>query len=263
MQQVVLPAHKRNKTGKGISRQLRAQNSIPGIVYGNAVEPIMIQVGLRGLHRALGSSAGENVLINLEISNGSEVPAKAGIRQPVIIKDLQTDPLSREFIHVDFYRISLDKELTTHVPVVALGIPVGVQDGGILEYSMREIEVRCLPTLIPDKIEVEVTALKIGKTIHISDLQVPQGVTLIAPLDGVVMTVSAPKAVVEEVVAPTEITEPELITKKPTEEELLDTAEGKSRRVDSTLRGSTVTGQKEEKCEPAKSGVVGKKEEKK
>ena len=243
MQQVALQAHKRTKTGKGISRQLRVQNSIPGVVYGSGEEPLSIQVGLRDLHRVLSSSAGENVLINLEINHGSEP-----IRQPVIIKDLQTDPLSREFIHVDFYRISLDRELTTHVPIFALGIPVGVQDGGILEYSIREIEVRCLPTVIPDKLEVDVTALKIGKTIHISDLQVPQGVTLVAAPDGVVMTVVAPKAVVEEVVVPTEVTEPELIAKKLTEEELLDAAEGK---------------QKEEKGEEAKSGVAGKKEEKK
>lgn len=243
MQQVALQAQKRKKIGKGINRQLRLQNYIPGIVYGSTAEPFPIQVGLRELHRILSSSAGENVLINLEIGNENEP-----ILQPVIIKELQTDPISREFIHVDFYRISLDKELTTHVPVVALGIPVGVQEGGILESSMREIKVKCLPTMIPDKIEVDVSPLKIGNTIHISDLTVPEGVTLLDSPEDVVMTVVAPKAVVEEVVvAPTEITEPELITKKLTEEELLDAAEGKKQEEKGGEVKSEATGKKEEK----------------
>jgi large subunit ribosomal protein L25 len=243
MQQITLQALKRNKQGKGISRQLRLQNSIPGIVYGGAVEPLSIQIGLRDLHRILSSSAGENVLINLEIGSNGET-----LKQPVLIKELQKDPISREFTHVDLYRISLDKELTTHVPVTALGIPVGVQDGGILEFSMRDVEVRCLPTMIPDKIEVDVSAMKIGHTIHISDLKALPGVTLMEDPEGVVMTVVAPKAVVEEVVAPTEITEPELITKKLTEEELLDAAEGNV---------------KEQKGTETKAGAAPKKEEKK
>jgi large subunit ribosomal protein L25 len=241
MQQVILQAQKRTKTGKGISRQLRIQKSIPGIVYGGDTEPISVQVGLKELHHILGSSAGGNVLINLEIHNGQDTN-----KQPVIIKDMQSDPLSREFTHVDFYRISLDKALTTHIPVVAIGISVGVQEGGILEFSAREVEVKCLPTLIPDKIEVDITAMKVGNTIHISDLKVPEGVELLEEPDGVVMTVVAPKAIVEEVVAPTtEVTEPELITKKLTEEELLDAAEGKV---------------KEEKGAEAKPGAAPKKE---
>ncbi|MCX7919443.1 MAG: 50S ribosomal protein L25 [bacterium] len=223
MQQVTLYAQKRNKTGKGISRQLRLHQAIPGIVYGAQQEPIPIQVGLKDIHRILSSSAGENVLINLEIDHSDEA-----IKQPVIIKELQKDPLTREYIHVDFYRISLDKELTTQVPIVPVGIPIGVQEGGILECIVREAEVRCLPTLIPDKIEVDVTALKIGHTIHISDLKVPEGVTLTDPPDAVVMTIVAPKAVTEEAPVTQEVIEPELITKKPTEEELLDQAEGKA-----------------------------------
>lgn len=243
MQQVTLQTHKRTKTGKGISRQLRIEKLIPGIVYGGNTEPISIQVGLKDLHRILGSSAGGNVLITLEINNGQEI-----IKQPAIIKELQLDPISREFIHVDFYRISLDKELTTHVPVITVGVSVGVQEGGILEFSTREVEVKCLPTLIPEKIEVDITAMKIGNTIHVSDLKVPEGVMLMEDPEGVVMTVVAPKAIVEEVVTPTEITEPELITKKLTEEELLDAAEGKV---------------KEEKGAEAKPSAAPKKEEKK
>jgi large subunit ribosomal protein L25 len=244
MQQVILQAQKRTKIGKGISRQLRIQKSIPGIIYGGDIEPISIQIGLKELHHILGSSSGGNVLINLEILNDQGVA-----KQPVIIKDLQSDPLSREFTHVDFYRISLDKELTTHIPVVTVGISVGVQEGGILEFSAREVTVKCLPTLIPDKIEVDITAMKVGNTIHISDLKVPEGVQLLEEPDGVVMTVVAPKAIVEEVVAPTtEVTEPELITKKLTEEELLDAAEGKV---------------KEEKGAEAKPGEASKKEGKK
>jgi large subunit ribosomal protein L25 len=243
MQQETLQAQKRIKIGKGISRQLRIQKSIPGIVYGSDTEPISVQVGLKDLHRILGSSAGGNVLINLEIRNGQDTA-----KQPVIIKDLQSDPLSREFIHIDFYRISLDKELTTHVPVITVGASIGVQEGGILEFSTREVEVKCLPTLIPDKIEVDITAMKVGDTIHISGLKVPEGVMLLEDPEGVVMTVVAPKAIVEEVVAPTEIAEPELITKKLTEEELLDAAEGKV---------------KEEKGAETKPGAAPKKEDKK
>jgi large subunit ribosomal protein L25 len=132
------------------------------------------------------------------------------------------------------------------VPVITVGVSIGVQEGGILEFSAREVEVKCLPTSIPDKIEVDISAMKVGDTIHISDLKLPEGVVLMEDPEGVVMTVVAPKAIVEEVVAPTtEITEPELITKKPTEEELLDAAEGKV---------------KEEKGAEAKPGAASKKE---
>lgn len=251
MQQVALQAHKRNRTGKGISRQLRLQNSIPGVVYGGKLESIPVHIGLKDLHQILSSSAGENVLITLEIRNGD-----GSLKQSVIIKDLQKDPISREFVHVDFYRISLDKELNTHVPIVPLGIAVGVQEGGILEFTMREVEVRCLPTLIPDKIEVDVAELKIGKTIHVSDLRVPEGVTILDDPEDVVMSVVAPKAVVEEVV-PTEVTEPELITKKLTEEELLEAAEAKEKEGKEG---------KEAEVKPVsvpKAAAVPKKEEKK
>jgi large subunit ribosomal protein L25 len=214
MQQVSLKAKSREKITKGTNRQLRMAGEIPAVIYGGEAQPVSVSVNDRELHRILSSSAGFNVLITMEIEGG-----KAPRTENVIVKDIQRDPVKANFIHLDFYRISMDKELTTYVPVEIKGSSIGVKAGGILEFNMREIEVECLPTLIPERFVIDVTALEIHDSVHVKDLQVPEGVKILEDAGSVVVGVVPPTK--EEVVAPVaEATaaEPEVIEKGKKEE---------------------------------------------
>lgn len=234
MQQVSLKANKRQKITKGANRQLRMAGSIPAIIYGGDSTPLPVSLNDREIHQILRSSAGLNVLINLEIGDGSSQEV-----QSVIIKDIQRDPLKGSFLHIDFYRISMDKELKTHVRIEAVGVAAGVTVGGILEYVMRDVLVQCLPSLIPDKITVDVTPLKIRDSVHIRDLKVPEGVTLLDDPDKNVISIVPPVA--EEVAATTteEITEPEVIERgKKDEEGAEEGAEGKDTKKAPEAKGA-------------------------
>ncbi len=235
MQQVSLKANKREKITKGANRQLRMVGSVPAVIYGGDGGSQAISLVDRDLHNVLKSSAGLNVLINLEIGDGSSQEV-----QSVIIKDIQKDPLKGSFVHIDFYRISMDKELKTRVRIEALGIAQGVQIGGILEYVMRDVLVQCLPSLIPDKITVDVTPLKIRDSVHIRDLKVPEGVKLLDDPDKNVISIVPPVA--EEVAATTteEITEPEVIERGKKEEEGAEetAAEGKDAKKAPEAKGA-------------------------
>src|SRR3970040_932866 len=182
----------RGKTG---ARRLRKGGQVPAVVYGHRREPVVVSVESKGLRAALHTHAGLNVLIDLDIrSNGT------ADKQLVIVKELQRDIFTHDILHVDFQAISLEETLEAHVPVVLVGTPKGVVDGGVLDQHLREVLVECLPTLIPEHIEVEVGGLTVGHAIHAGELKMPEGVTLLTPPGEVMATVLAPR--VEEVPTP-------------------------------------------------------------
>ena len=217
MQQISMQAQKREQITKGKNRRLRMAGDVPAIIYGPDGECLPISVNYRDLHKNLSSSAGLNILITLDIQGANQ--------QTVIVKNIQREPLVAGYRHVDFYRISMDKELRTFVPVVAVGIPEGVKLGGILEFILREVEVECLPALIPERIEVDAVPLQINASIHIADLKLPEGVKVLGDDKRVVLSVVPPVA--EEVAAVVaEVAEPEVIEKGKKEEEGEAGAEG-------------------------------------
>jgi len=141
---------------------------------------------------------GENMIITLKVALDAK---KKADERPVLIKEIQSHPVSGEILHVDFNEISLTKRLTVKVPIHSKGEPVGVkQDGGTLEHILWEVEVECLPTEIPEKLEVDVAAMKIGDTVHVKDLAVPEGVVIKHEMEAIVLSVVPPHK--EEVVAP-------------------------------------------------------------
>jgi large subunit ribosomal protein L25 len=194
MEFVDLRVERRPGIGKGTARKLRRQGRIPAVFYGEG-EPTPVTVDPQSLLRVLGTAAGENVILNLIIVNGEERLRKA------MVKEVQVDPVSGAILHADLLAISMERPIEVGVPVELVGIARGVkEEGGVVEQILRELEVRCLPGAIPDRIALDISALKIGDVIHVKDLPVPGGVELLTDTDQVVVTVAAP--VVEEVPAP-------------------------------------------------------------
>jgi large subunit ribosomal protein L25 len=216
MPEIVVSAEKRTETGKNVNRRLRVAGRIPGVVYGGKGEPMAVAVSPKEIGAVLRSASGENTLFDLDLG---------GSRRKVILKEYQVEPIKGRLLHADFYEVALDKLLEVKVHVEITGTPVGVKvQGGILDFVTRELEIECLPTDIPDKIALDVSGLELGKHIRVSDLQLPDKVTMLTDPEVVIVHVVAPRA--EEVAAPVEGaeaaapgTEPEVIKKGKTEGE--------------------------------------------
>ncbi len=207
MERVSLEATRRESVGKSTARKLRRAGRVPAVIYGRGQESVPVAVDGKALKTALLTDAGLNVLIDLAIAgDGSRR------QQTVMVKELQRGIFLREITHVDFHTISLEEKLEAHVPLTFIGQAKGIAAGGVLEVILREIVVECLPTQIPEDIEVNINDLAIGDTLHIRDLQIPADIIVVNPPEEAVVTVVALK-VVEEVApaaaAPAEAAGPE------------------------------------------------------
>lgn len=212
MNRLQLKVQKREGFGKGPARRLRVKGLIPGVIYGMGQDPLALTINSKELEDAL-KGGGTNVLFDLEIEGEGTVP--------VMVREYQADVINRDFLHVDFLKVDLNKKVHVDIPIHLVGKAPGVKEGGILEHIRRQIEVICLPTSIPEAIEVDVGELNIGDTIHVHDLKLPEGAELTTTADFTIAAVVAPvEEKVEEVVAEEGAAEPEVIgEKKPDEEE--------------------------------------------
>jgi len=198
MERPVLRAEIREGVGKGAARKLRAKGMIPAIFYGPRSEAIPLVVGSKEFAKTLQTEAGENVLIDLEIQKGGRSD-----RRVVMVKDIQIDPLQMTALHTDFYEVAMNVMVIVEVPIHLVGKPEGTKMGGILEQIRRTIQIQCLPGDIPKSIDVDVSPLKIGDSIHVQDIQVEK-VKILAETNYTIATVVPPtveEKVVEEVVA--------------------------------------------------------------
>lgn len=190
----VLSAEPRDGVGKGVNRKLRVAGRIPGVVYGKRREPQSIHLDPDALEKLLrGSGAGLNTLIDLSVNGRTDT---------VLVKELQRHPVRGAFWHVDFYQVDLTQKITVSVPIHFVGKARGVEFGGILDHPLRELEVECLPRAIPEFVEVDVSNLEIGDSIHVSELRLPEGVEVMTDAALPVASVVLPAAEVEA--APTE-----------------------------------------------------------
>jgi large subunit ribosomal protein L25 len=223
MERVPLNAQTREETGKKSTKALRKENLVPAVVYKEGKKTVHLRINERDLYNALHTKAGENALINLKVEDKAKGKDKDRV---VIIKEIQQHPIRAQVLHVDFQEISLTEELEVDVPIAVKGEAEGVvKDEGVLEHVMWEVKVACLPTDIPEKIEIDVTQMKIGDSVLIKDLEVPPGVKILADAEQTVISV-VPQHVEEVAPAPEEeITEPELIREKKEEEEVEEGAE--------------------------------------
>jgi large subunit ribosomal protein L25 len=225
MATVNLQGEVRTVVGKEEAKRLRRAQRIPGVVYGGSAGPLSVVINPVELLKALGG--GENVLINLSISGGAEPRTSM-----VILKELQRDPVKGGPLHADFLEVSMEKKIRVEVPLVLSGEPEGVKSkGGILEHGLRQLFVECLPLNIPERIQVDVSALDIGDSIHVRDLGVAEGVRILDDGERVVASVLAPAAEEAPAVAEAEEApaEPEVVGKKKEEEAPAAQAEGKTK----------------------------------
>lgn len=205
---------RRTETGKQVAKRLRRQGLIPGVLYG-ARPASPIAVDSKDLLKATHGHAGRTQLLKLRFAEDSET-------RTAIIRDLQIDPVSEALLHVDLQEVAMDRAITVTVPVHPVGEPVGVKDqNGILGMILREVQVSCLPGLIPDRIEVDVSMLRIGDVLTVANLAPPASIRILNDPGQAVATVSPPMA--EEVAAPAAAptpAEPEVLTeRKPKPEE--------------------------------------------
>lgn len=199
MEQVELEALKREKTGTSRSRNSRIDGAIPAIIYGKGAASTPVLVDGKKFKKLISQKAGKNVIINLKIDTKS---------LPVLAHDIQINAINDKILHIDFYQVNMKEEIKTRVPVVLKGESQGVKlDGGILVHGIRDVEIKCLPNNIPDKFEIDVTPLKIGNSLHVSDLKLAKDITVLTLPTEILVSISAPSKE-EEVVAP--ITAPEV-----------------------------------------------------
>jgi len=214
MQTFELQAKARTSGGTSKAREVRRNEMFPAIVYGHGMKPLAIEVPDRAFLKAIHTKAGANVLITLKVEG---VDLKESTCR---IKAIQNNPVTDKIDHIDFMVISMTEKITVKVPVILLHVEdaPGVKEGGSLDLVHREIEVECLPTQIPEKIEIETKAMKINDAVHIKDLTLPHGIKCLLALDEVVLAIHPPR---EEEVKPAEegAAEPEVMEKGKKEKE--------------------------------------------
>jgi large subunit ribosomal protein L25 len=217
MTTVALAAQSRTETGKGVARSLRRQALIPAVFYGPAVDPVPLILQSRDLEKLITTGAGENILIDLNIEDGKSTQSHRAM-----IKEIQVDPVKQNILHVDLYAISMDKKISVEVPITLTGTALGVsEEGGILQQVSRTLEISCLPDRIPEAFELEVTALAIGDSLHVSDLEIPEGVDVLVE-DELTIASVVPPTKVEEI-------EPEVLEEEEEGEEVDEEAEAETK----------------------------------
>jgi large subunit ribosomal protein L25 len=208
----------RTGVGTGDARKLRRSGQVPAVIYGHGRDAQSLALDAREFGKLLDRIAYANTVIELDVG---------GKPAMTLIRDIQRHPFKSEILHVDFQELVAGEKVTVSVPLVFIGVPDGVRNsGGILDQVMHEVSIHVDPALIPNHLDVDVTALTIGHSFHVGELKLPAGVEVLDEEDATICVVTAPKTVVEEVPAEAEVVpgeapvEPELIRKaKPEEEE--------------------------------------------
>lgn len=211
MEKFILNAEKRERTGKGIARQLRNKGIIPCVIYKNG-QSTPVQIFTKELYPFMNIATKEKLFVTLKLD---------GQEKQAILKDYQVDPVTGKLLHVDFMEVSATEKIRVTVPVVLIGEPIGVkQDKGVLQHGISEIEIEAIPEKIPGHIEVDVSLLEIGDVLHVSDIKFEEGIKVISNPEEVIATVTLEEEEVEVTPSIEEPVEPEVIKKgKKAEEE--------------------------------------------
>jgi large subunit ribosomal protein L25 len=211
-----LKANERKGTGKGQARTLRRQGLIPAVLYGPKTESIPLTISVLDLGTIRKQTRNEHVILNLIIENGGTQNKTA------MIKELQIAPVTDQYLHVDFYEISLEDKIVVKVPVELVGKSQGVERGGFMQLVRHQLEVSCLPGDIPARIQVDISELDIGDAVHVEEVQIGDKVELLYDTNFTVATVVAPTVEEEEVIEEEELLEEgeeaEAAEAEPTEE---------------------------------------------
>lgn len=217
MASATLSASPRSTVGKGVARTLRAAGQVPGVIYGHARDAQPLAINTRDLEKLLEHISAESTVVEVSID---------GRVSRTLIREIQRHPFKRQILHIDFQELVAGEKVTVSVPIVLSGVPEAVRtEGAVLDQTMRELEIEVDPAHMPSRIEIDISGLVIGHSIHVSDLPIPPGVEVLDDPEQTVVVLSAPR--VEEEPAPAAeaavepAPEPELIrkTKEEGEEE--------------------------------------------
>ena len=216
MAELSLEVARREATGKEIAKKIRAAGRVPAVVYGGHRDPVAIEVDRKTVSELIKKSEhGIRSIFLLKMAGTDQ-------QRHAMIKDIQIDPISRKMTHIDFVRVIMDEVLRVNVPVHLNGTPVGVKEGGLLDFQVRELHVECLPNAIPDSIEVDVSNLSHHDYIRVGDIKAPEGVKVLDDPERVVVGVTHAKVEAEPeavaVDAAAVPAEPEVIKKGKTDE---------------------------------------------
>jgi len=207
-----LSAASRAATGKGVARKLRSAGRVPGVIYGHAREARSLSIDTHEFELLLEKVYYRTTVFELDLD---------GTKSNALIREIQRHPFRKEILHVDFQELVAGEKVTVRVPLAFVGASVGVKEGGIIDQIMHELEIRVDPMAIPSKVEVDVTSLAIGRSIHVGDVKVPDGVEVLDDMEATICTCAAPKE--EKAAEPVEgapvAAEPEVLAKGKKEEE--------------------------------------------
>ena len=218
MELIELKTNIRTTVGNGPARRLRQAGQIPAVLYGPKTESVLLSVNRNDFDLVLKKGRIGQIILNLVIQNNGET-----YNRPAMIKELQVHPVSRKFLHIDFYEIDMDRRITAGIPIVTTGTSVGVERGGILQIIRRELEVQCLPFEVPESIEIDITDLDMGDSVHVEDITLDGEVEFLGESNLTVVTVLTPK--IEE--------EPEEEEEEELEEEDAEKEDGETPEVGS------------------------------
>ncbi|MDT8369343.1 MAG: 50S ribosomal protein L25/general stress protein Ctc [Longimicrobiales bacterium] len=182
----------REESGKGAARKLRALGRVPAVVYGQGDEGLSVSIDAHEADLLFHRISVENTIVNLRVD---------GEKEPIatLVREVQTHPFKSSIVHIDFYRIQAGVELEVEVPVHIEGTPIGVKDsGGVLQLVIHDLRVACIPSKIPDEIVVDVSGLDVGDALHVSDIDMPEGVRALVDEDRTLVTVNLPRAAIED-----------------------------------------------------------------
>lgn len=187
MELLTLNANIRKESGSASSRSLRQKGIVPAVLYGPSTEPVLISIDKNELESTFKKGKTGQLLFNLVVKNG-ETYSKS-----VMIKELQSDPLSKDFLHIDFYEIAMDRKIKVNIPVETTGKCKGVENGGILQVIRRDLEVLCLPQSMPETIKIDITDLDVGDSVHVEEISIENDVEIPSDVNFTVVTVVSPK----------------------------------------------------------------------
>ncbi len=185
MEILELKAEKRSTIGKGPARSLRRDGKIPAVLYGSDIEPVSLSIQAKEIEVLLKNAKFNQQLINIDMGSG--------VMKPTMIKEIQLRPVKGDFLHIDFYEVNMGRKIRVRVPVVLKGKSIGVENGGLLQIIRRELEVLCYPGEIPEAIEIDVTDLNIGNSVHVNDIHLEGDMEIPAEVNFTVVTMLAPK----------------------------------------------------------------------
>ncbi len=216
---VILKVQRRTETGKGAARTLRRGGYVPGIIYGHGEETRLCKIETKQLERLLTSISYESTLIDLKLEDGNT--------SSVLVREVQIHPYKPEVLHIDFLAVRKGEKVKLDVPIRLVGVAAGVKEGGILEYLRHEVEIRCLPSLIPETLECDISGLGIGGSVTVAELRAPEGVEVLEDPAATIAAIVPPTVhkveeveAVAEAEAVAEVAEPEVVGRgKPAEEE--------------------------------------------